>query len=92
MPTGPSECISRYSRDMSCAVGSTWCSGGRRRAQARPVGVLDTEGEVGAAAGDQGEGERRRQLGKLGGHPVGDLGLVMPSGTCDTRTTLIGAV
>ncbi len=36
MPAGPSECISRYSRDMSCAVGSTWCSGGRRRAQACP--------------------------------------------------------
>ena len=28
--------MSRYSRVMSCAVGSTWCSGGRRRAQARP--------------------------------------------------------
>ena len=28
--------MSRYSRLMSCAVGSTWCSGGRRSAQARP--------------------------------------------------------
>ena len=36
MPTGPSEWISRYSRVMSWAVGSTWWSGGRRRAQARP--------------------------------------------------------
>ena len=28
--------MSRYSRDMSCAVARTWCRGGRRRAQARP--------------------------------------------------------
>ena len=36
MPAGPSELMSRCSRAMSCAVGSTWCRGGRRSAQARP--------------------------------------------------------
>ena len=27
-----------YSRAMSCAVGSTWLTGGRRSAKARPAG------------------------------------------------------
>ena len=37
MPEGPSEVMRRCSRTMSCAVGSTWWIGGRRRTHARPA-------------------------------------------------------
>ena len=40
-----------------------------------PLGVLDPEGEIGAAAGDQGEGQRGTDLGQLADHPLGDLRL-----------------
>ena len=43
-----------------------------------PVAVLHPESQVGAAAGDEGEGERRRQLGHVVGEPLRDLGLVDP--------------
>ena len=58
-----------------------------------PVGVLDPEGEVGAAAGDQREGERRADARRRWA-AIHSVTLVswMPSGACDTGTTLIGAV
>ena len=41
------------SRPMSCAVASTWPSGGRRSTNRWPVGVGDAVGEVRVAAGDE---------------------------------------
>jgi len=41
-----------------------------------PRRVLDPEGQIRAAARDQSERERRRELGQLRGHPLGDPRLV----------------
>ena len=57
--------MTRYSRAMSCAVASTWPSGGRRTITVRRA-VADTVGQVGLAAGDELPGQRaveqRRRL------------------------------
>ena len=92
IPAGPSECMSRYSRDMSCAVGSTWCSGGRRRAQARPSASSTRKVRL--------ERPPAISVKVSGGAISGTWAAIhsvtwswwMPSGACDTRTTLIGAV
>ena len=65
IPTGPSECMSRCSRDHVVGRGQHVV---QRRASQGPGparGVFDPEGQVGAAAGDQREGERRRDLGDV---------------------------
>ena len=50
--------------------------GGSAQGPGPSLGVLHAVGEVGAAAGDQRERERRSDLGNVRHHPLGDLGLM----------------
>ena len=75
----------RCSRPMSWALASTWPSGGRRSTNARAVGAGDAVRQVGVAAGDQVEAERRRGAGDVLGEPGRDpFAVSMPA------TSLIG--
>ena len=61
---GPSAAMMRCSRPMSCAVGSTPCSGGRRTTSSRPSASRHARGDVRLPAGDELGGERRRRVGE----------------------------
>ena len=69
---GPSAAMMRCSRPMSCAVASTWPSGGRRSTRRVPGRVGDLERQVRVAAGDQLVGERRRGSVDVGDEPRTD--------------------
>ena len=63
----------RCSRPMSWALASTWPSGGRRSTSARPSAAVHAVGEVGVAAGDDVEAERRRRAVDVLGEPGRDV-------------------
>ena len=71
--------MTRYSRAMSWAVGSTWLTGGRRRAKARPAASVTRKVRLERPPAISSKREGRLDPGDVAGEPLGDRSASMPS-------------